>query len=496
MTSLASFADCVDLATSSLGGVALACSDDFFASMDRLLDPAEAVFDPDAFTDRGKLMDGWESRRKRTEGNDWLILRLGVPGTVRGFDVDTSHFLGNQPPFCTLDGCVAPADATAEQLQSAPWTEILPQVPLQPGTHNLFAAAVVARWTHLRLNILPDGGVARLRVFGLPSPAVDPTAVLDVAALSNGGRAVAASDMFFGDMNNLLLPERAPNMGGGWETRRRRDTGHDWVVVRLAGRATLASITADTHHFKGNFPHRISLEGLDDAAAGPYRIERRDWTPIVAPTLGAADHAHTWSDLLAAGPFTHVRMCVYPCGGVSRLRILGTLEAPRTLAGVLNELPEDEAHATLLRCCGSSAWATRVLDARPFADDTAARLGADEAWWAVSDDDQREAFAHHPRIGEDPERLRAKFASTSAWAGNEQAGVAAASEETLVALQQANVEYEARFGHVFLICATGLTADQMLGALRRRLPHDPAREHLVAAGEQAKITRLRLDKLV
>jgi allantoicase len=492
----AAFADCIDLANAALGGVALACSDDFFASMDNLLKSEPAVFDPNAYTERGKLMDGWESRRKRDEGHDWLILRLGVPGTVRGFDVDTSHFLGNQPPFCTIDGCVAPAETTAEQLQAAPWTEILPQVPLEPGSHNLFAAARVERWTHLRLNILPDGGVARLRVFGLPSPAL-PDGEFDVAALVHGGRAIAASDMFFGDRNNLLRPGRAANMGGGWETRRRRDDGHDWVVVQLAGRARLSRVVADTHHFKGNFPHRIAIDGIDAPDAGAYLIHRQDWTPVVDECAAAADHAHAFDDLLTAGPFTHVRLRVHPCGGVSRLRVFGELVDPaQDLAALLNGLSDADAREALLRCCGSEAWADAMVAARPFADPTAVRLAADEVWWTLDEDDHRQAFAHHPRIGEDPERLRAKFASTSAWAGSEQGGVASASEATLAALQQANVDYEARFGHVFLICATGLTADQMLAALRRRLPHDARREHLVAAGEQAKITRLRLDKLV
>ena len=489
---LASFADCIDLAVADLGGTVLGCSDDFFAEAERLLRPDAAVFDPHAYTDRGKLMDGWESRRKRDPGHDWLVLRLGVPGVVRGFDVDTSWFLGNQPPFCTIEACVAPADAPLDALGG--WVEVLPQVPLSPGSHNLFAAAQVGRFTHLRLNILPDGGVARLRVYGLPQPQVSGS--IDLAAAASGGRAVACSDMFFGNMNALLKPGRAENMGGGWETRRRRDQGEDWVVVRLAGRSHVDRIDADTHHFKGNFPDRCAIEGLDDAEAGPYRIERHpDWTPIVAETPMQADHAHEFSDLLHRGPFTHLRLRILPCGGVSRLRVFGHLEVQGDLSDLLNGLDEDTVREALELCCGSEAWAEGMVLSRPFADRTAVFLRADEVWWGLDEEGQQEAFAHHPRIGDDPQRLRERFAASATWAAGEQSGVGGAAEATLKALEEGNATYEARFGHVFLICATGLTAEQMLGALTRRLTNETHHEHRIAAGEQAKITRLRLEKL-
>lgn len=498
MTDLASFADCVELARASVGGRVLACSDDFFAPMDRLLADAAPVFDPHAYTERGKLMDGWESRRKRVGGNDWAVLRLGIPGVVRGVDIDTSWFLGNHPPFARLEGLVAPRDASAEDLAaSEAWEPILSEVPLQPGSHNLFAAARVERWTHLRLWMLPDGGIARLRVYGEPEPRLDGE-LMDLAALANGGRAVAASDMFFGNKDHLISPGRAENMGGGWETRRRRDTGHDWVVVKLAGRGTLEGLVLDTHHFKGNFPDRCSVHALDDADADIFRIERRDdWVDVLPPTKMQADTAHEFAaaDLLASGPFTHLKLLVHPCGGVSRLRAWGRAVPEETVVTWLDALPEQEAQEVLMRCCGSRPWAAAMAASRPFADPTALHLRADEVWWGLDPDEHREAFEHHPRIGEDPEALRARFATTAGWAGGEQAGVQGASEATLEALRVGNRAYEERFGHVFLICATGLSAEQMEAALSRRLHHDPAHEHRVAAAEQAKITHIRLDKL-
>ncbi len=500
---LAAFADCVDLAAASVGGEVLAASDDFFAEKENLLKDAPAVFDPEAFTERGKLMDGWESRRKRVPGNDWAIVRLGIPGLVRAVDIDTSWFLGNHPPFSRVEGIVADPHASAVGLaQRADWEELLPHVPLKAGSHNLFAVARPTRATHLRLWMLPDGGIARLRVYGEPRPDVRPEDVFDLAALVHGGRAISASDLFLGNTDHLIPPGRAVNMGDGWETRRRRDEGHDWIVVKLAGRGTLARLDLDTHHFKGNFPDRCSVQGLDDPDATPFRIERRgDWVDVLGETRMQADTVHRFDAhrLLASGPFTHLRLRVHPCGGVSRLRAFGRLVQPpprqRGPAALLDSLPADDGKEALLRCCGSTAWADALMAARPFGDDVALRLAADEVWWTLPPEEWLAAFAHHPRIGEDPERLRRRFAATAGWAGGEQSGVATASEDTLAALLEGNLAYEARFGHVFLICATGLSADQMLAALRRRLPNDPARERLVAAGEQAKITRLRLDKL-
>jgi allantoicase len=196
-SNVAAFQGLVDLVSSNLGGKALLSSDDFFAGMDNLTNPAPAAFDPAAYTDRGKLMDGWESRRKRVPGHDWCILRLGVRGRLRGVDIDTSFFMGNHPPFASIDAISAP-DATLEDLTDRlEWTEVLPQTALQRGSHNLAAIASDAVYTHIRLRIFPDGGVARLRAYGDPAPHREASGALDLAALANGGRAVACSDMFF-----------------------------------------------------------------------------------------------------------------------------------------------------------------------------------------------------------------------------------------------------------------------------------------------------------
>jgi allantoicase len=330
------FLDLVDLASAQLGGEALAASDDFFAEKANLLKPGRAVFLPDEYTDRGKWMDGWESRRKREAGHDWCLVRLGTPGVIRAIDVDTSHFLGNHPPFAAIEA----AHTTDEHAASATFTEIVPQAPLRPGSQNLFSIAGDTTYTHVRLRIFPDGGVARLRVWGLVKPdlaraadRIDADARphvddghVDLAALAHGGRALVCSDMFFGPMDNLILPGRAENMGGGWETRRKRAPGHDFIVVRLGLPGMVGTVEVDTNHFKGNCPDRCGLFGMNAKNAKPAELVETDapWQRILPETKLRAHTRHFFRDQLdARGPFTHVRLDIFPDGGVSRLRVYG-----------------------------------------------------------------------------------------------------------------------------------------------------------------------------
>jgi len=334
------FLDLVDLAAARLGGVALAASDDFFAEKENLLRPGRGVFLPDEFTDRGKWMDGWESRRKREAGHDWCVIRLGAPGVIRAVDVDTNHFLGNHPPFASLDAVHAPATASLEELEQAEWTEAIPEAPLRPGSQNLFSVDDRRAYTHVRLRIYPDGGVARLRVWGSVQPdwsrAADDlddqarahvaAGDVDVASLRNGGRALVCSDMFFGPMDNLILPGRAENMGGGWETRRKRGPGHDWIVVRLGVAGTVSAVEIDTNHFKGNYPDRCALFGIHAPGARPTELVAPDaaWEPILGEQKLTAHARRFFQDqLVERGPFTHVRLDIFPDGGVSRLRVYG-----------------------------------------------------------------------------------------------------------------------------------------------------------------------------
>lgn len=329
----------VDLAAERLGGWALAASDEFFAPKENLLKPGRAIFREGAYTNRGKWMDGWETRRRRSSGHDWCIVRLGVPGAIRRVVVDTGHFRGNHPEACSVDGCVAPEEMDGETLarREDAWVALVPRSPLRGDAENVFAVQDDRRCTHVRLNIFPDGGVARLRVHGRGRPdwqrLLSTGGPVDLVAIANGGWVRDCSDHTFGRPANLLLPDRARHMGEGWETRRRRSPGHDWVILELGRRGTVACAEVDTTHFKGNHPESFRLEGLDDpalsggdeaAVPGGGRKEwgERAWRPIVARTALAPHAVRRFRSVLEE-PVTHVRLAIFPDGGVSRLRLWG-----------------------------------------------------------------------------------------------------------------------------------------------------------------------------
>lgn len=323
----AAFAGLVDLASERVGGEALLASDEFFAEKENLLKPGRGIFIPDKYTDRGKWMDGWESRRKRTPGNDWCIVKLGCAGIIKGIDIDTNHFLGNNPAYASLDAAVAQDDTSGEYS----WVQLLSKSPLRPGSQNLFSIANDIRWTHVRLNIFPDGGVARLRVYGDVVPdwnALAKGGPIDLASILNGGQVVAASDMFFGNEENLIMPGRAANMGDGWETKRRRGPGHDWAILKFGRPCRIERIEVDTNHFKGNYPDRCSIDALHspEGVVDGLTWAEFDWVEILPLTKLQADKQHYFEKELKPPPVsTHVRLNIYPDGGVSRMRVWGKL---------------------------------------------------------------------------------------------------------------------------------------------------------------------------
>ena len=324
----------VDLAAERVGGKVLSANDEFFAPKENLIKPGRGIFIPDKYTDRGKWMDGWETRRRRTPGNDWCIVQLGLSGIIKSVDIDTNYFLGNHPPFASLDAS-CPNDNQSlniASIESARWTSILPKSPLNPGSQNLFDVANDNRWTHVRLNIFPDGGVARLRIYGIV--AVDWSKykkddLIDLAAVENGGAALMCSDMFFSSMNNLIMPGRAENMGDGWETKRRRGPGHDWIILKLGKPGTVKKIEVDTNHFKGNYPDSCSIESCDmpDVSTDKLTTANIHWKEILPQTKLRADTRHFFEkELLDVGKVSHVRLNIFPDGGVSRLRVYGVME--------------------------------------------------------------------------------------------------------------------------------------------------------------------------
>jgi len=478
--------DYLDLASERLGASVLYANDDFFAEKENLLKPSKAVWKEHEYTDRGKWMDGWESRRKRVPGHDFAIVRLGLRGVVRNVLIDTAFFRGNFPESASLDGTSMRTDASVEQLLTAEWRPLLQRSPLQGDHENVFAISSTDAVTHVRLNIFPDGGVARLRVHGEVVPdwrlAGGLGNEIDLAAAENGAQVLTCSDMFFGPKHNLIMPGRAHNMSDGWETKRRRGPGHDWVIVRLATEGRVRRIEVDTNHFKGNYPDTASIEGSSDGET---------WTELLPRTKLQAHTRHFFidelvSDALLENGITHVRVNVFPDGGISRLRVWGVATERGRRAAVVQRVNTLFAPHDLLKVCGSQRWTAAVAAARPFSswDDLVARSAS--AWSSLGETDWLEAFGAHPRIGE----------RKAGWSQQEQSGTRAASDETMRALEELNRTYEEKFGFVFLICATGKSAGEMLASLRERLEHPRDEEVRIAAEEQRKITELRLEKLV
>ncbi len=325
------FTKLTNLAAEKLGAKALFCTDDFFAEKENLLKPGRGIFIADKYTDRGKWMDGWESRRKRTEGHDYCIIELGTAGKIEGVDIDTNFFLGNHPPFASIEAATI-TNTEKLDFDKIVWKEILSKSPLAPGSQNLYDIKDNSVFTHLKLHIYPDGGVARLKVYGevyKDWSTVNTSETVNLAAATNGAKSILCNDMFFSHMDNLLMPGRGVNMGDGWETKRNRTPNNkDWVIVQLAHEGVIEKILIDTCHFKGNYPDSFLLEGcnidLDDK--NKFDAESIQWQPIMLQTKLTADFEHFFdSEITNKGPFTHVKLNIFPDGGISRMRLWGKI---------------------------------------------------------------------------------------------------------------------------------------------------------------------------
>ncbi|MFA7623333.1 MAG: allantoicase [Pusillimonas sp.] len=317
-----------NLALADFGAKVVSSSNEWFGPAERMLQAAEPVFIVGKFDDHGKWMDGWETRRRRDGGFDHAVVRLGVSGVIKGIDIDTSHFTGNFPPAASVQACYCDGDPDDHTV----WTEIVPSTTLSSSAHHFIELNDERRWTHCRLNIYPDGGVARFRVFGQPAAdwsSKDPAQLHEVSALAAGGRIVGYNDAHFGVPFRLIRPGRGVNMGDGWETRRRREPGYDWCIVELAHAVHVEKIEVDTAHFKGNYPDRVSIQAANITYGTDQSIitQAMFWPVLLPEQKAQADHQHfyTLEHLNDIGPVTHVKLNMHPDGGVSRLRVWGRL---------------------------------------------------------------------------------------------------------------------------------------------------------------------------
>ena len=316
----------INLASPRLGAEVIFATDDFFAEKSRLLKVEEPIFIPDEYDSHGKWMDGWESKRRRIPGNDHCIIRLGTKGVISGVNINTKFFTGNHPPQGSIEAVLS----DSEPNENTKWTEILPISNLTANNDNFFPIPSELPFNYLRFNIYPDGGVARLRVYGTPIGEwniSDLEGSQELSAVVNGGNVVGFNDAHYGDPWVILAPGRGLNMGDGWETRRRREPGNDWIVISLGAPGTVERIELDTAHFKGNYPDRCSVQGalIKNTKSNDILADKCSWQELMSEQKLEMDKIHNFDGktINKIGAISHVRLNIYPDGGVSRFRIFG-----------------------------------------------------------------------------------------------------------------------------------------------------------------------------
>jgi allantoicase len=315
----------IDLAQPRLGSKIIFKTDDFFASSNRIIDPLPPVFKEGLFDKNGKWMDGWESRRKRTPGHDFLIIKLGKPGSINKVNIDTSHFNGNQPSMVSLEGC----NSKSKIIKNFKWKTLIGKKKTKANSHHIFSTSSKLIFTHIKLNIFPDGGVARLRLYGNISKENNNlgSKTINLASLLNGASVIACNNEHFGKAENILAPGKAKNMGDGWETRRRRDKGFDWLILNSIKGRKIDKIEISTHHFKGNFPSHCSLQAafIPSKKSSLSIVKNSNkWKFLMNKVNLSANKTHTFTNtLMINNKINFIKINIFPDGGISRFKIFG-----------------------------------------------------------------------------------------------------------------------------------------------------------------------------
>ena len=326
MTTNNSMQGLVNLASPKMGTKILAFSDDFFGEVTRMLNDKEPIFIEDKYDNHGKWMDGWESKRRRDGGNDWAILKLGSAGIISKIEIDTSYFTGNFPPFFSLEGIYSETDPNKD----SNWKSLIAKTNLIGDCKNNFELNLKEKFNFVRLQIFPDGGVARIRLFGKVKYNWDRfnnEEIIELSSLKLGGSILAYNNAHYGDVSALLSEGRGKTMGDGWETRRRREPGNDWIIIKLAQKGIIEKIEIDTAHFKGNYPDRASIQAISidkNITTKDLIQSSENWDIILDETKLTADNIHEYEiNSNSKAEATHIRLNIYPDGGVSRLRVFG-----------------------------------------------------------------------------------------------------------------------------------------------------------------------------
>jgi allantoicase len=317
----------IDLAQSRLGTKIIYKTDEFFAPAKRIINPWPAVFKEGVFDKHGKWMDGWETRRKRNSGHDYLILKLGKPGKIHKVDVDTSYFNGNQPSKFSLEACFN----NKKSNKSFKWIKILNKKNAKPNSHHLFNIKNKSIFTHIKLNIYPDGGVARLRIYGsMEVKKKFNKKIINLTSILNGATPIACNNEHFGRSENILAPGTGKNMGDGWETRRSRGKNFDWLILKCATSGKISKIQIDTHHFKGNYPDKCSLQAANLSDKITYKTiikNSNKWKLLLNKTKLYAHKKHNFKNkLMKNKKVNYIRINIFPDGGISRIRVFGKVE--------------------------------------------------------------------------------------------------------------------------------------------------------------------------